>query len=262
MSGRPPSLAGPSKHWRRAPRRWVHPLHSLCTYFAMSPPQAPRVLIRWLTKPGDVVYDPFAGRGTAPLEACRMGRVGLGSYANPPKRVIDPGGARGEPREGARSWLSKRTTAAIDQLRASHEFLRDEPAPLTQGPDGAVKWWTFAGGLGKLLLAAALQARLGEKDPAGNEAVRFSGDAAKSDVAIRRVLRELADGPRLTWTDAASWTDVGANVRVSKFQQCLPERVEQEFVARALMDVSDGTKTLRVWRGREGANVPRSCSEP
>lgn len=83
MSGRPPSLAGLSKRWRRAPRRWGHPLHSLCSYFAMFPPQVPHVFIRWLTKPGDVVYDPFAGRGTAPLEACRMGRVGLGSDANP-----------------------------------------------------------------------------------------------------------------------------------------------------------------------------------
>ncbi len=78
-----PSLVGLSKRWRRAPRRWGHPLHSLCSYFAMFPPQIPHVFIRWLTKPGDVVYDPFAGRGTAPMEACRMGRVGLGSDANP-----------------------------------------------------------------------------------------------------------------------------------------------------------------------------------
>lgn len=49
----------------------------------MFPPQVPHVFIRWLTRPGDVVYDPFAGRGTAPLEACRMGRIGVGSDANP-----------------------------------------------------------------------------------------------------------------------------------------------------------------------------------
>jgi site-specific DNA-methyltransferase (adenine-specific) len=41
------------------------------------------VFIEWLTTVGDVVYDPFCGRGTAPLEACRLGRVGLGSDANP-----------------------------------------------------------------------------------------------------------------------------------------------------------------------------------
>jgi hypothetical protein len=77
-----------SRYWKSAPRRWGHPLHSLCSYFAMFPPQIPHVLIGWLTEPGDVVYDPFAGRGTAPMEACRLGRVGLGSDANPLAHVL------------------------------------------------------------------------------------------------------------------------------------------------------------------------------
>ncbi|MGH8546506.1 MAG: DNA methyltransferase, partial [Gammaproteobacteria bacterium] len=54
----------------------------------MFPPQVPHVFIRWLTEPGDVVHDPFSGRGTAPLEACRMGRVGVGSDANPLAYVL------------------------------------------------------------------------------------------------------------------------------------------------------------------------------
>lgn len=69
--------------WRAAPRRWGHPLHSLCSYFAMFPPQMAAVWIRWLTNPGDVVYDPFSGRGTVPLEAILQGRIGLGADANP-----------------------------------------------------------------------------------------------------------------------------------------------------------------------------------
>ncbi len=50
---------------------------------AMFPPAIPRTFIEWLTRPGDVVYDPFCGRGTTPFEACLMGRVGLGSDLNP-----------------------------------------------------------------------------------------------------------------------------------------------------------------------------------
>lgn len=50
---------------------------------AMFPPALPHVFIRWLTKPGDVVYDPFSGRGTTVLEACLNGRIGVGSDANP-----------------------------------------------------------------------------------------------------------------------------------------------------------------------------------
>ncbi len=69
--------------WHNAPRRWGHPLHSLCSYLAMFPPTIPHVFVAWLTRPGDTVYDPFSGRGTTPLEACLMGRVGIGSDANP-----------------------------------------------------------------------------------------------------------------------------------------------------------------------------------
>lgn len=69
--------------WHSAPRRWGHELHSLCSYMAMFPPSIPHFFIRWLTEPGDVVYDPFSGRGTTVLEACLLGRRGLGSDANP-----------------------------------------------------------------------------------------------------------------------------------------------------------------------------------
>jgi hypothetical protein len=69
--------------WRAAPRRWGHSLHSLCSYFAMFPPQLANFFVDWLTEPGDAVYDPFSGRGTAPLEAVLLGRQGYGSDANP-----------------------------------------------------------------------------------------------------------------------------------------------------------------------------------
>ena len=61
----------------------------------MFPPHVPRVFIEWLTKAGDVVYDPFSGRGTAPLEACRLGRIGVGSDANPLAYVLT--GAKVDP---------------------------------------------------------------------------------------------------------------------------------------------------------------------
>ncbi len=48
--------------WRGAPRRWGHPLHSLCSYFAMFPPHVPRVFIEWLTAPGIPASDHDLGR--------------------------------------------------------------------------------------------------------------------------------------------------------------------------------------------------------
>ena len=100
-----PQVAGLPQRWRRAPRRWGHPLHSLCSYFAMFPPQVPHVFIRWLTKPGDVVYDPFAGRGTTPMEACRMGRVGMGSDANPLAYLLTAGKVDAPTTDEARARL-------------------------------------------------------------------------------------------------------------------------------------------------------------
>jgi site-specific DNA-methyltransferase (adenine-specific) len=49
----------------------------------MFPPQLPHVFIRWLTEPGDAVYDPFSGRGTVALEAVLTGRRAYASDANP-----------------------------------------------------------------------------------------------------------------------------------------------------------------------------------
>lgn len=80
---RPPSLDALASTWHGAPRRWGHPLHSVCSYLAMFPPQMASVFIRWLTEPQDAVYDPFSGRGTVPLEAVLQGRTGYGSDANP-----------------------------------------------------------------------------------------------------------------------------------------------------------------------------------
>lgn len=69
--------------WHGAPRRWGNALHAQCSYMAMFPPALPHFLIRWLSQPGDVVYDPFSGRGTTLLEAGLLGRIAAGSDANP-----------------------------------------------------------------------------------------------------------------------------------------------------------------------------------
>ncbi len=74
--------------WHEAPPRWGHPLHSVCSYFAMFPPQLARVIIEWLSFPGDPVYDPFSGRGTVALESVLLGRTAYASDANPLAQVL------------------------------------------------------------------------------------------------------------------------------------------------------------------------------
>ena len=65
-----------------ARQRQANSLHEV-SYRACFKPQLPRFFIERLTQPGDVVYDPFMGRGTTPIEAALLGRVPFGNDINP-----------------------------------------------------------------------------------------------------------------------------------------------------------------------------------
>ncbi|MCH7571668.1 MAG: hypothetical protein IH891_02000 [Planctomycetes bacterium] len=60
-----------------------HRFHSICPYFAMFPEGFVRKHIYAYTVRGDVVFDPFSGRGTTVLESLLQGRVGIGTDLNP-----------------------------------------------------------------------------------------------------------------------------------------------------------------------------------
>src|SRR5512140_2162975 len=68
-------------------QRAAHSLHEI-SYRACFKPQLPRFFIDRLTTPGAVVYDPFAGRGTTPLEAALAGRVPVACDINPLTAVL------------------------------------------------------------------------------------------------------------------------------------------------------------------------------
>jgi len=57
-------------------------LHEI-SYRACFKAELPRFFIERLTMPGDLVYDPFMGRGTTPLEAALTGRRAAGNDVNP-----------------------------------------------------------------------------------------------------------------------------------------------------------------------------------
>ena len=58
-------------------------LHSLCPYFAMFPESFVRTEVARFTEPGEVVFDPFSGRGTTLLESLLMNRKALATDVNP-----------------------------------------------------------------------------------------------------------------------------------------------------------------------------------
>ena len=91
------TFTGPDGHAREvltfvnefwtAKQRQASSLHEI-SYRACFKPQLPRFFIERLTQAGDVVYDPFMGRGTTVLEAALLGRVPFGCDINPLSVVL------------------------------------------------------------------------------------------------------------------------------------------------------------------------------
>ena len=75
-----------SLEWKKDPfskQNWGNNFHSISSYVGRIKPSFAHWLIESVSKKGDVVYDPFCGIGTVPLEASIMGRRSIGNDLNP-----------------------------------------------------------------------------------------------------------------------------------------------------------------------------------
>jgi hypothetical protein len=75
-----------NEYWTSSQRQG-HNLHEI-SYRACFKPQLPEFFIDRLTRPGDMVYDPFAGRGTTSLQAALMGCRPAGNDINPLSEML------------------------------------------------------------------------------------------------------------------------------------------------------------------------------
>src|SRR4029079_11616572 len=74
---------GIAPEWKAQQRVWGHSFHPMCSYLASFPAPLTHAFIARYSRPGDVVLDPFSGRGTTPLQACAEGRIGVGNALTP-----------------------------------------------------------------------------------------------------------------------------------------------------------------------------------
>lgn len=84
------SSSGPSvieREFWTSRQRQSHSLHEI-SYRACFKPQLPAYFIERLTRPGDIVYDPFSGRGTTAVEAALRGRVPYANDINPLSTIL------------------------------------------------------------------------------------------------------------------------------------------------------------------------------
>ncbi len=74
--------------WHSISSRWGHSMHTMCSYHGMFPAKVAHQFIQQYSKPGDVVLDPFSGRGTTPLQARVEGRRAIANDLSPLAYVL------------------------------------------------------------------------------------------------------------------------------------------------------------------------------
>lgn len=141
------------------------------------------------------------------------------------------------------SIWSRRARERIRSLRKEYAFVQEGPASLI-ATDRGVRLWTFAGGKANYLLARTLEAILSESVTASNQYISFQGQAAESEVAIRKALAELIGAGRPDAADAIRFAEGKSGLRLSKFQPCLPPRQEAIYLAEQLTDAAGARQAL------------------
>ena len=101
--------------WKDRARLWGHAFHPMCSYLASFPATLAHAFIARYSRPGDVVLDPFAGRGTVPLQACVEGRLGVGNDLNPFAHVLTA--AKVDPPTAARPPHASRGSGSTGRSR-------------------------------------------------------------------------------------------------------------------------------------------------
>ena len=76
------------RNWKSLERQWGHSLHRICSRTGSFPAPLAHYFIVLYSETEDTVLDPFAGRGTVPLEACATGRYGVGNDVAPEAFVL------------------------------------------------------------------------------------------------------------------------------------------------------------------------------
>lgn len=133
---------------------------------------------------------------------------------------------------------SQRAQAKLSEVRAAHDLPADSAQSLISDGNG-LRLWTFAGGRANNLLGRVLESKLGPKVVVDNLYIAFRDQAALSDAAIKKALAELHAEQRPNHDDALRFAESCARGRISKFQPCLPARLEAEYLAEVLTNANE-----------------------
>lgn len=74
--------------WHGVSVRWGHSMHTMCSYQGMFPAKVAHYFIQRYSHRGDLIVDPFSGRGTVTLQARVEGRHAVSNDLNPLAYVL------------------------------------------------------------------------------------------------------------------------------------------------------------------------------
>jgi hypothetical protein len=98
--------------WHAVSPRWGHSMHTMCSYHGMFPAKLVHYFVQRYSQPGDLVLDPFSGRGTTTLQARLEGRRTRSNDLNPLAYVLS------RAKTAPPSWDSMATF--VDQLEQAY----------------------------------------------------------------------------------------------------------------------------------------------
>jgi ATP-dependent Lhr-like helicase len=145
------------------------------------------------------------------------------------------------------SYLDEQAAAVLAEKREVIQPLFQSGRMGIEAKDGELRWWTFAGGKINATLRYGLEAVGGDwKVTTDNVLVKAKGEGITPE-RFHDAIKRLAT-PEI-WDDNKLWKDVAEslpNYRLSKFQDLMPDWVEQEVVADYLLAV----KSAQTWAGK------------
>jgi ATP-dependent Lhr-like helicase len=134
-------------------------------------------------------------------------------------------------------YVDERGAKHIDEKRADLGELLRRSGHAIQLDGSVARWWTFAGGRVNHTLKYGFEVAEGWKVVADNFQLRIEGDGVGHE-SVRKVVGRMASAE--FWDSPDVRRAVLARLpgyRLSKFQDCLPERFALEVIERYLLDV-------------------------
>ena len=103
-------------------RLYGHPMHGMASRSGSFPPALADYFINNFSKIGDLVLDPYSGKGTAPYQACLLDRIGFGVDVTPEAYVLTGAKVNGIKHEEAAEYLKS------IRFGISEENIKDVPS--------------------------------------------------------------------------------------------------------------------------------------